>query len=177
MGKRNQSAAKSYPQPTDKIRQIPDTWWMTSCHRKHDSSLKSCRSSFWQEPQSSDANGLLSPWVSQHWLECWQAWEQRLTRWRLRSVRLLVARTHSRRLAVDTHEQDVLKLTLEPSLAKPKVKGPGTPWGWICHHGWGHGQLQASPRKGHWKFPGDKQVQSKEGLHLWNFLSKVRAQG
>lgn len=42
------------------------------------------------------------------------------------SVRLMIARTHSRRLAVDTHEQNVLKLTLEPSLAKPEVQGLGT---------------------------------------------------
>lgn len=91
MRKLNQSMKRAYPGPTDKIRQIPDPWWMAGCNQKYDSSQKSYLAFVWQKPQSSDANGLPRPWVSQYWLQRWQVWQQRPTTWTLGTVRLMNA--------------------------------------------------------------------------------------
>lgn len=77
-------------------------------------------------------------------------------------VRLMTMRTFQR-LASDTHEQNVfLKLHPETSIQKARseglvhvTSGVGPPTVNV-----GHRQPQASPRKGHGKFPADKQIQS-----------------
>ena len=136
MRKLNQSMERAYPGPTDKIRQIPDAWWMAGCNQKYDSSQKSYLAFVWQKPQSSDASGLPRPWVSQYWLQRWQVWQQRLTTWTLGTVRLMNTGTYSRRLALDTHEQNVfLKVHLEMLICKAWSEGliTGTAWGGSIH--------------------------------------------
>lgn len=134
---------------------------MVSGHGKQDSPLKSCLPPVWRKPPSSDVDGLHRPGASQHGPSgnggCWQVWCQRPTRWTLGTVRLMDTGTHSRRLAIDTWEQNVFtKLPLERSSAKREVKG------WALRHAGVARQAAGSSKNRTAEIPGDKPVRSKE---------------